>query len=141
MKTDVPAVLAEACWVHERGFMARALILIAGVLLLREFLPRRSRWSPTAISPYMNSLDGAMSAEQVSLVMDELRRQEAVVTGAKEAMPQPLSPRRGCDSFPPTPGLTPRANGTAAASRLIQPQVNHFVPRQRSISVCDTVVP
>jgi len=67
--------------------MARALILIAGVLLLREFLPRRSRWSPTAISPYMNSLDGAMSAEQVSLVMDELRGRElpgAGVGGTKQ---------------------------------------------------------
>ena len=59
--------------------MARALILVAGVLLLREFLPRRRRGSPTAISPYMNSLDGMVSAEQVSLVMDELRARELLL--------------------------------------------------------------
>jgi len=56
--------------------MSRALILIAAVLLLREFLPRRARKSPTAISPYMNSLDGMVSARQISLVLDELRQHE-----------------------------------------------------------------
>jgi hypothetical protein len=53
--------------------MLRALILIAAFLLFREFLPRRRRHSSTATSPYMNSLDGMLSAEQVSLVMDEVR--------------------------------------------------------------------
>src|SRR5215472_11707883 len=66
-----------------RGSMSRALVLMAAVLLFREFLPRRARKSPTAISPYMNSLDGAMSAQQISFVMDELRRQESSVAGVR----------------------------------------------------------
>jgi hypothetical protein len=56
--------------------MSRALVLIAAVLFFREFLPRHPRKSPTAISPYMNSLDGALSAQQISLAMDELRLHE-----------------------------------------------------------------
>jgi hypothetical protein len=63
--------------------MSRALILIAGFLLFREFLPRHPRKSPTAISPYMNSLDGAMSAQQISLVIDELQFQETPVAASK----------------------------------------------------------
>ena len=58
--------------------MSRALVLIAAILLFREFLPRRRRKSPTEISPYRNSLDGLMSAQQISLVMDELRAQESL---------------------------------------------------------------
>ena len=58
--------------------MSRALILIAAVILFREFLPRQPRRSPTAISPYMNSLDGLMSAKQISLVMEELHLQETL---------------------------------------------------------------
>ena len=57
--------------------MTRALVLIAAVLVFRELLPRKSRRSPTAVSPYMNSLDGLLSAEQVSLAMDEIRRHES----------------------------------------------------------------
>ena len=53
--------------------MSRALVLIAAVLFFREFLLRPARRSPTAISPYMNSLDGLLSAEQVSLAVDEVR--------------------------------------------------------------------
>jgi len=52
--------------------MVRVLVLIAAVLLFRELRPHKSRRSPTAISPYMNSLDGLLSAEQVSLAMDEI---------------------------------------------------------------------
>ena len=63
--------------VSERGPMSRTLVLIAAILLFREFLPRRSRKSPTAISPYMNSLDGLLSGQQISLVMDELRARES----------------------------------------------------------------
>ena len=62
--------------------MSRALILIAAVLLVREFLPRRRRKSPTEITPYTNSLDGRMSAQPIGLVMDEHRLHEAAVAGA-----------------------------------------------------------
>ena len=65
--------------------MTRALVLIAAVLIFREFLPRKPRRSPTAISPYMNSLDGLLSAEQLSLAMDEVRLRES-------------GPGRGCTS-------------------------------------------
>ena len=57
--------------------MTRALVLIAAALIFRELLPRKPKRSPTAISPYMNSLDGLVSAEQISLVMDEVRLHES----------------------------------------------------------------
>jgi len=57
--------------------MSRALVLIAAVLFFREFLLSPARRSPTAISPYMNSLDGLLSAQQISLAVDEVRRQES----------------------------------------------------------------
>ena len=68
--------------------MTRALILIVAVLLFREFLPRKSRRSPTAISPYMNSLDGLVSAKQLSLAMDEARLPE---TGLPPAYFEPIT--------------------------------------------------
>jgi hypothetical protein len=71
--------------------MSRALILIAAALLLREFWPRRRRTSPTAISPYMNSLDGLLSAQQISLAMDELRRQESLLITAPSTKHPPAT--------------------------------------------------
>ena len=56
--------------------MLRALVLIAAILFFRAFLPRKTRPSPTAISPYKNSLDSLVSADQVSLVMDGIRLRE-----------------------------------------------------------------
>ncbi|HVP55463.1 MAG TPA: hypothetical protein VMU45_10750 [Candidatus Eisenbacteria bacterium] len=53
--------------------MSRALLLIAAFLFFREFLPRKTRRSPSSVSPYMNSLDGLVSPEQISLVMDQVR--------------------------------------------------------------------
>lgn len=52
--------------------MLRALVLIAAILVFRTFLPRNSRRSPTAPSPYMNSLDGLMSAAQISAALEEI---------------------------------------------------------------------
>lgn len=52
--------------------MLRVLVLIG--LFLFFFLttaPRKSRRSPTAMTPYMNSLDGMLSASQVSSALDE----------------------------------------------------------------------
>ena len=51
--------------------MLRVLVLIAALIILRESLLRKRRRSLTAISPYMNSLDEAMSAQQLSLALEE----------------------------------------------------------------------
>lgn len=75
-------------WVYERGIMSRALILIAAVLLVREFLPRRRRKSPTEITAYRNSLDRIVSAQQISRVMDQLRVPEAPVASAARSKKQ-----------------------------------------------------
>ena len=78
-RIDLAEVRGVARLCLRRGSMSRALVLIAAILLFREFLPRRPRKSPTAISPYMNSLDGLMSAQQVSLAMDEFRARESLL--------------------------------------------------------------
>ena len=57
--------------------MFRVLVLIGGFVLLRAMLPRTSRWSSTAITPYMSALDGIMSAERVSSVLDEVTPYES----------------------------------------------------------------
>ena len=74
-------------WVYERGIMSRALIPIAAVLLVREFLPR-GRKSPTEITADRNSLDRIVSAQQISLVMDQLRVPEAPVASAARSTKQ-----------------------------------------------------
>jgi len=58
--------------------MFRILILIAMFLFFRSVVPRKSRRSPTQISPYMNSLDGLMSARQISLALDEIEQFESL---------------------------------------------------------------
>ena len=57
--------------------MFRVLVLIGAILFFRVVLPRTSPRSPTAITPYMNALDGMMSAEQVSSVLDEVTPYES----------------------------------------------------------------
>ncbi len=61
--------------------MLRALVLISAIVFFREFLLRPARRSPTAISPYMNSLDGLLSAEQISQAVDEVRLSELQMKG------------------------------------------------------------
>ena len=56
--------------------MFRALVLISAIVFFREFVLRPARRSPSAISPYMNSLDGLLSAEEVSRIVDEARLRE-----------------------------------------------------------------
>lgn len=51
--------------------MLRVLVLIAALIILRESLLRKRRRSLPAMSPYMNSLDGALSAQQLSLALEE----------------------------------------------------------------------
>jgi len=57
--------------------MFRVLVLIGAILFFRAALPRTSRWSPTAISPYRNGLDGMVGAQQVSSMLDEVMPYEA----------------------------------------------------------------
>jgi hypothetical protein len=54
--------------------MSRVLVLIVALILVRTLLVRKRCRSLTATSPYMNSLDGAISAQQLSLAMEELDR-------------------------------------------------------------------
>jgi hypothetical protein len=51
--------------------MLRVLVLIGAFLFFRSVLTRKPKWSSTTITPYMNALDGALSAQQVSSVLDE----------------------------------------------------------------------
>jgi hypothetical protein len=44
--------------------------LLATFLLFREFVPRRPRCSPTAISPYKNFIGSSMTTQEVSLTSD-----------------------------------------------------------------------
>lgn len=57
--------------------MARVLVLIAAFLFFRAVLPRTSRSSPTAITPYMDAIDGMASTRQVSSVLDEVMPYES----------------------------------------------------------------
>lgn len=54
--------------------MLRALVLIAAFCFLRSAISNRRKRSSMAMSPYMNSLDGAMTAEQISRALDDIAR-------------------------------------------------------------------
>lgn len=51
--------------------MLRVLVLIGAFLFFRAVLPEKPRRATTAITPYMNGPDGALSAQQVSSVLDQ----------------------------------------------------------------------
>jgi hypothetical protein len=53
--------------------MMRPRVLLGAFFLLRAMLRRGSRCSPTAISPYVNGLDGIIPAQQLSSVLDEVQ--------------------------------------------------------------------
>ena len=57
--------------------MSRVVVLIAAIIFFRTFLVRQRRRSLTGTSPYMNSLDGLVSSQQLSAVMDELNNYKA----------------------------------------------------------------
>lgn len=67
--------------------MLRALVLLAAIVFFRTFLPRKPRLSPTQPSPYMNSLDGLLSAEQISAALDDFSRLEACRNGENSHYP------------------------------------------------------
>jgi hypothetical protein len=50
--------------------MLRALVLIAAFFFFRAVLSRKPKSCSSAMSPYMNSLDGMMSADQISQALD-----------------------------------------------------------------------
>jgi hypothetical protein len=52
--------------------MLRVLVLVAAFLFIRTVISDKRRRSSMAMSPYMNSLDGSMSAEQISQALDDL---------------------------------------------------------------------
>lgn len=58
--------------------MLRILVLIGAIMFFRSLLVRKRSRSATATSPYMNSLDGMLSAEQLSSTMDEIRISELI---------------------------------------------------------------
>ena len=63
--------------------MLRVLVLVGAFLFFRAVLPRAARSSPTAITPYMNGLDGLMSAQQVSSALDEITPYESWLAGRR----------------------------------------------------------
>ena len=54
--------------------MSRVLVLVAAIIFFRTFLIRPRPRSLTQTSPYMNSLDGLVSPQQLSSLMEELDR-------------------------------------------------------------------
>jgi len=52
--------------------MLRVLALIGAIMFVRSLLLRKRSRSLTATSPYINSLDGMLSAGRLSSVLDEL---------------------------------------------------------------------
>ena len=51
--------------------MLRVLALIVIIIVLREFVVRKRKRSPTMTSPYINSLDEVLSADQLSVALEE----------------------------------------------------------------------
>ena len=52
--------------------LLRLLVLVAALLFIRTVISNKRRRSSVAMSPYMNFLDGMMSAEQISQALDDL---------------------------------------------------------------------
>ena len=65
--------------------MLRILVLIGAIIFFRSLLARKRRRSLTATSPYMNSLDGMLSAAQLSATLDDLRMSELISNSGRPA--------------------------------------------------------
>src|SRR5664279_3937731 len=77
--------------------MSRAFVLIGAFLFFRAVLPPTPRWSSTRITPYMSALDGLMSAQQISSVLDEVSPYDSWLEDWREriqrdAQHEPISP-------------------------------------------------
>lgn len=57
--------------------MLRLLVLIGAFFFFRAMLPRGTRRSPTAISPYINGLDGVVPPQRLSSILDEVTRYDS----------------------------------------------------------------
>lgn len=93
--------------------MSRALILIAAFLFFRAVLPRTPRSSPTTITPYMNALDGIMTAQQVSSVLDEVMPYELWLASHRAKVG-----KIGDDKYPPDSAKTADPAVTSSTSHL-----------------------
>jgi len=65
--------------------MLRILVLIGAIMFFRSLFVRKRSRSLTSTSPYMNSLDGMLSAAQLSATMDELRISELMPNSGRQA--------------------------------------------------------
>jgi hypothetical protein len=65
--------------------MLRILVLIGAIMFFRSLLVRKRNRSLTTTSPYMNSLDGMLSAAQLSATMEELRLSELISRSGRTA--------------------------------------------------------
>jgi len=65
--------------------MLRILVLIGAIMFFRSLLVRKRSRSLTSTSPYMNSLDGMLSAAQLSAAMDDLRISELLSNSGRPA--------------------------------------------------------
>jgi len=64
--------------------MSRAVVLLVALFLFRTILPRRKRRYSPAMSPYHNSLDGALSPHQVSAILDDIHSFPSLTSGHTE---------------------------------------------------------
>ena len=62
--------------------MSRVLVLLVAIIFFRTFLGCKRRRSMTATSPYMNSLDSLLSAEELSVALNEMSEMEKLSHGA-----------------------------------------------------------
>ena len=65
--------------------MLRILVLIGAIMFFRSLLVRKRSRSHTSTSPYMNSLDGMLSAAQLSATLDDLRISELISNSGRPA--------------------------------------------------------
>ena len=65
--------------------MLRILLLIGAIMFFRSLFVRKRSRSLTSTSPDMNSLDGMLSAAQLSATMDELRISELMPNSGRQA--------------------------------------------------------
>lgn len=53
--------------------MSRVLVLIAAMAFIRKVALKAKRGSQPSMSPYKNSLDGALSAQQMSTILADMQ--------------------------------------------------------------------
>jgi hypothetical protein len=104
--------------------MLRVLVLIGALLFFRAVLPNKARRSTTSVTPYINGLDGTMSVQQVSSVLDETITYESWLAShrAKQAEKhRPTTPCRTVRTTQNTRSAGPKAThgASSAGSRAL----------------------